>query len=61
MPSKYHAFGGYPSKEISPGLYYCGYKKLYWKNGKVYDELSASHNGLIGLGAQLKEIIKNED
>jgi hypothetical protein len=30
---------------------------LYWHNNQVYDELSASHNGLIGLGHQLKEAI----
>ena len=33
---------------------------LWYKNGVVYDERSAIHNGIIGLGRTLKEIIKNE-
>lgn len=58
MSTRLQAFGGSPSEELSEGLWYCKQKHLWWKNGVVYDELSASHNGLIGLGAQLKETIK---
>lgn len=56
--SKFRAFGGKPSVEISPGLWFCESRNLYWKDGRVYDELSASHNGLIGLGSQFKQILK---
>ena len=38
--------------EYSPSL------QLYWHKGKVYDQLSASHNGIIGAGADLARIIK---
>ena len=34
---------------------------LYWSNGTIYDELSASHNGIIGMGAQLKQVIKEHN
>lgn len=48
-------------EDYSPGVEYSPSTKLYWANGKGYDELSAYHNGIIGLGAQLKEIIKKEN
>ena len=32
--------------------------QLYWHKGLVYDQLSASHNGIIGAGADLARIIK---
>ena len=38
--------------EYSPHL------QLYWHKGRVYDQLSASHNGIIGTGADLARIIK---
>ena len=38
--------------EYSPSL------QLYWHKGRVYDQLSASHNGIIGTGAALARIIK---
>ena len=38
--------------EYSPSL------QLYWHKGRVYDQLSASHNGIIGAGADLARIIK---
>jgi len=44
--------------EVSPLVEYSKQCDLYWHAGVVYDELSARHNGIIGLGAQLKEIIK---
>jgi hypothetical protein len=34
--------------------------KLYWKDDRVYDQLSAAHNGLIGSGSRLKEIIRSK-
>ena len=40
--------------EYSPSL------KLYWYKGRVYDQLSASHNGIVGAGHQLREIIRRE-
>jgi len=50
-------------KEISEGVFWSNHHQLYWSKllhpeGMVYCELSASHNGLIGLGAKLKTIIK---
>lgn len=47
-------------EEIKPGLEYSRIRKLYWHNGKVYDHTSAAHNGLIGVGAILKETIKEK-
>ena len=38
--------------EYSPSL------QLYWHKCRVYDQLSASHNGIIGAGADLARIIK---
>jgi hypothetical protein len=58
MTTKFSAFRGSPSEEISKGLWYCKQHNLYWKDGTVYCELSARHNGLIGAGAQLKELCK---
>ena len=60
MTHKGLAFQYNPSIEISKGLWYCEKKHLWWKNGKVYDELSAHHNGLIGAGALLKELIRRD-
>lgn len=34
---------------------------LYWHRGRVYDERSARHNGLIGVGARLKAILADEN
>jgi hypothetical protein len=56
--SKSLAFSCDPSIKISPGLWYCEKRNLWWKDGTVYDELSANHNGIIGAGAQLRNIIK---
>lgn len=58
MICKYKAFQCNPSEEISPGLWFCEAKGLWWKDGMIYDELSAQHNGIIGAGAQLKNMIK---
>ena len=58
--NKTQAFSGCDYIEISTGLFYCKQKNLYWKNGTAYCPLSATHNGLIGGGAQLKQIIKEE-
>jgi len=45
-------------KVINEGLEYSEEKDLYWYKGRVYDELSANHNGIIGMGAVLKQSIK---
>ena len=44
---------------IREGLYYSDESKLYWdsKSNTVYDERSAKHNGLIGIGAALRDMI----
>lgn len=34
---------------------------LYYLNGRHYDELSASHNGIIGTGAQLRNILREKN
>lgn len=43
---------------IREGLQYSKEQNLYWFNGRVYDERSAQHNGIIGLGFQFRETIK---
>lgn len=43
---------------ISEGVEYSKRHKLYWANGQVYDERSAQHNGIIGMGATLKSMSK---
>ena len=35
--------------------------QLYWHNNGVYDRLSAMHNGIIGAGAEFKELLKGRD
>ena len=44
---------------INSDTEYSKSKQLYYYNGKVYDELSASHNGIIGNGYNLKKIIED--
>jgi hypothetical protein len=51
------AFQYNPSVDLGNGVWYCKSKKLWWKNGTVYDETSASHNGITGPGSQLKKLI----
>lgn len=48
-------------KEIESGLWFSEKLAMYWKDGRHYDRLSASHNGLIGAGAKLKKVIKNDN
>ena len=60
MSTKTQAFSGHPSVEVSEGVWYCERQHLWWKDGTVYSEDSAHHNGIIGMGAQLRKIIKNE-
>jgi hypothetical protein len=47
-------------KVVAPDLEYSDHRKLYWvpSTGKVYDERSARHNGLIGAGAQLRALLQ---
>jgi len=61
MTKKALAFNFEPSIEIYPGTWYCEKKQLWWKEGVVYDKLSANHNGIIGVGLQLKSIIKQSN
>lgn len=42
-------------------VFYSAKLNLWYANGKVYDELSARHNGIIGCGALLKKIIQDEN
>ena len=44
-------------QRLSEHLEFSASKQLYWYKGRVYDDLSAQHNGIIGLGALLKTII----
>lgn len=46
--------------EISPTVEYSAHHNVYWHAGRVYCELSARHNGIIGPGAKLKEIINEQ-
>jgi len=46
-------------KVVSKGVEKSKSLGLYFKDGKVYDERSASHNGIIGLGVTLREIVEN--
>lgn len=61
MSTKLQAFGGHPYTHLGEGLYYCENMNLYWEGGRVYDERSAQHNGIIGAGKQLKEIINDHN
>ena len=54
------AFQYCPSTQVSEDVWYCEKLDLYWHYGVVYSPDSAAHNGIIGMGAQLKEIIQRE-
>ena len=43
---------------INNDLEFSSTLQLYYYKGRVYDQLSASHNGIVGAGAQLKDLIK---
>jgi len=50
---------------ISEGTYHSSESNLYWSTrvnpkGCIYDERSANHNGIIGMGLDLRRIIQNE-
>lgn len=49
--------------KVSEDVQYSKTLDLYWElsTQTVYCPLSAAHNGLIGLGASLKTIIKNSN
>jgi len=47
-------------KIVRPGLEYSKDLDLYYEKGYIYDALSATHNGIIGLGRILKDIIKGD-
>lgn len=42
---------------LDTDLEYSDSRKLYYYKGRVYDELSARHNGIVGHGARLRKII----
>lgn len=42
----------------SEGVEYSPEKDLYWANNRIYCPLSASHNGIIGVGRELKDLLK---
>jgi hypothetical protein len=44
---------------VGPGLVHSPKQDLWYDHNKqrVYDRRSAMHNGIIGIGAQLKEVI----
>lgn len=44
--------------KITDDLEYSKSRGLYWYNGRAYDELSAQHNGIVGMGATLLKIIR---
>lgn len=46
-------------EDLGNGLSYSPHLELWYKDGMVYDELSANHNGIIGMGAQLKTIVRS--
>lgn len=45
-------------KMVGEDLYYSQELGLWWKDGRHYDKLSAEHNGIIGMGAALRRIVK---
>ncbi|RLA60648.1 MAG: hypothetical protein DRQ89_12550 [Epsilonproteobacteria bacterium] len=53
------AFQYAPSVEVSPGVWYCEEQNLWWKDGTVYCEESASPNGIIGYGLNFRETLGN--
>jgi hypothetical protein len=48
-------------KELHPGVQYSEECDLYYANKRVYCELSARHNGIIGTGHKLKEMLNGTD
>lgn len=44
-------------KHIRADLQYSEKLELYYYDGTLFDELSANHNGIIGIGYKAKEII----
>jgi hypothetical protein len=43
---------------LGGGLSYSRELHLWFKDGRHYDERSARHNGLTGVGQQLKDLLK---
>ena len=48
----------YDWKHISKDVEYSEELDLYYWNKRVYDERSARHNGIIGLGYSLRKAVK---
>ena len=47
-------------KKINEDTEYSEELDRYWRKGRLYDELSASHNGIIGVGKIFKELLKDQ-
>lgn len=45
-------------EEIGNGVQYSAELKRWFKDDTTYDERSAIHNGIIGAGAELRNILK---
>jgi len=42
-------------------LWYSASLDRWWRNGTIYDEGSASHNGLIGAGYRFRNMLETEN
>jgi hypothetical protein len=46
--------------KINKNTKYSKERNVYWHKNRIYCPLSAAHNGIIGVGAQLKAILNEE-
>jgi hypothetical protein len=44
-------------RRINPDTEYSPSQQLWYHNNRTYDRRSAEHNGIIGLGAELKRLL----
>jgi len=47
-------------KKVKPDVQYSEELELYWYKDSIYNALSAAHNGIIGIGRILRDIIKGD-
>lgn len=45
-------------EDVGEGIQHSPSLELWWRGGKVYDRASAQHNGIIGLGRDLADMLK---
>lgn len=45
--------------DLGGGICYSEKLHRWWDGKTIYDELSANHNGITGMGASLKKMITN--